>query len=181
MSTQVHIGDQVALPETFYVYTMIDSAADDINQHVAALKRDAIANRDAIRSTADGARWYSDFATFDNEWVDWYRANRYTTAGFIRDLTGTAVGAVRNFGARYNALESRYRELGFNPTSTGSPGDNPAFPTELTTAALVAAGLVALGLAGWLAYSASKFVPVIQPIAQRFSYQPSLRGHRIRR
>lgn len=168
MSTEISLGDQVTLPDTFYVITMIDSAADDIHQHVAALKRDATANRDAIRATAEGARWYSDFTAFDNQWVDWYAANRYTTAGLLRNMNGSSVGAVRNFGARFNALEARFRALGFTPTATGGPGPNPTIPDDVMHAIYAVGAIAGVGLLGWLAYSASKFAPAVNVAAERF-------------
>jgi hypothetical protein len=169
MSTEIMgFGEQVTLPETFYVITQIDAAADDIHEHVANLKRDAVANRDAIRSTPEGARWYAEFVAFDNQWVDWYAANRYTVSGTLRNISGSNVGAVRNFGGRFNVLESRYRELGFQPTPTGGSGSNPTFPPEVMHAIYAVAGLTALGLVAWLAYSASKFAPAANIAAERF-------------
>jgi len=169
MSTEIMgFGEQVVLPDTFYVITMIDAAADNIHQHVAALKRDAVANRNAIRATAAGARWYSDFTSFDNQWVDWYAANRYTTAGLFRNLNGASVGAVRNFAARFNTFESQYTALGFTPTAVGGPEANPIIPPEVVHALYFTGGVIGLGLVAWLAYSASKFAPAANVAAERF-------------
>jgi len=184
MTTIVSLGEQVTLPET--ILSPADSWAQitNLDNHINALKADIALDQMTLKRTAEGTLFYNQWLAFGREWATWYsqvpHGGRGTVGGIVRALTGSEVAQLRIFAGRYNTFEQRFRDLGGTPTEVGNPQGGTPF--EVPTIVWAGLGVVALGIVAFATYSASKFAPVLQPVAERFSYSsPALHGRRIRR
>jgi hypothetical protein len=158
------LGEQVSTyADTFWTYGSIDTAMDDVNNHVAMLKADVITHLAEIQSTPAGQQFYAQWVGFVAEWRGWYDTNRHSLSGWGRAALGGLQNAVRLYAAQYNGFEGRFTALGYTPTPVGSPHSGNVLPTEAWVGIGIGAGVLALGFVAWIVSSVSK---VAAPVAR---------------
>jgi len=188
MSTMVSSElNELTIPD-YSVWGRGDVSAyySQIARAVSDLGKDILEHVD--RTTSDGQRLTNDFAVFKREFGNAYTA--YMASPILLPVSpgSTVVEQMRMYAGQYNGFESRFAALtgatpSYLPPHVATEQGGADF--QIPTVVYVGLGVVALGFAAWGAASLSRFAPVLQPVAERFSYprnsSPALHGRRIRR